>query len=244
MATNQLDEFLQQWPYDASGLGVRLAEGSDGRPVIQMRVDMGVLQLEVDGRPDGTRPYGEDSMLDHLLRFEFDDSELTLDDDQCTEIDREFVQYYHRRVCWLKLQSYAEAVSDADHTLALMDFCKRHSDDEQWIMSHEQYRPFVLFHRTQAEALAALDRTGPEEAIEALNEGLERIHGLFIEHEISEHFEDDDLVQRLTEFRETLRDEYEVGRTLNEQLADAVAAEQYELAARLRDELARREGTH
>ena len=46
---------------------------------------------------------------------------------------------------------------------------------------------------------------------------------------------------RLVDLRESLRNEYSVGQTLNEQLADAVEREQYELAARLRDELSRRD---
>jgi AcrR family transcriptional regulator len=37
-----------------------------------------------------------------------------------------------------------------------------------------------------------------------------------------------------------LREEYDVGRTLAEQLADAIAREQYERAAQLRDEISRR----
>jgi protein-arginine kinase activator protein McsA len=38
-----------------------------------------------------------------------------------------------------------------------------------------------------------------------------------------------------------MREEYRVGKTLAEQLADAVAAEEYERAARLRDEIAKRQ---
>jgi protein-arginine kinase activator protein McsA len=45
----------------------------------------------------------------------------------------------------------------------------------------------------------------------------------------------------LIELREELRQKHALGRTLREQLSDAVAAEQYERAARIRDELARRE---
>ncbi|MEC9003203.1 MAG: UvrB/UvrC motif-containing protein [Planctomycetota bacterium] len=56
-----------------------------------------------------------------------------------------------------------------------------------------------------------------------------------------EEFEEDELVQRLIELRETLRQQYEVGRTLEERLDDAIASEQYELAAELRDKLAQRE---
>jgi protein-arginine kinase activator protein McsA len=48
------------------------------------------------------------------------------------------------------------------------------------------------------------------------------------------------MVQKLKQFRESLRSEYELGKTLPERLADAVATEQYELAARLRDEMAQR----
>ncbi len=122
-----------------------------------------------------------------------------------------------------------------------MDICKKYSDDDQWTLSHEQYRPFVLFHRTQAAALASLDQGGPEEAIQTINRGLGTLREVFEEYDAEEHFEDDELVARLLDLRETLRKEYEVGKTLHEQLAEAVATEQYELAARLRDELAKRE---
>jgi len=44
-------------------------------------------------------------------------------------------------------------------------------------------------------------------------------------------------VRRLEEMRESVRERYEVGRTLDEQLAEAIRAEDYELAARLRDEI-------
>ncbi len=54
-------------------------------------------------------------------------------------------------------------------------------------------------------------------------------------------FEDDELVQRLVELRDTLREQYDLKPSLNEQLAKAVETEQYELAARLRDEITRRE---
>ncbi|HUE72970.1 MAG TPA: UvrB/UvrC motif-containing protein, partial [Pirellulaceae bacterium] len=131
----------------------------------------------------------------------------------------------------------------ADHTLKLMDFCRDHSSDEQWTMSHEQYRPFVMFHRTQAAALASLAEKGAEAAVEELNQGLDQIRQVFVEYEAEEEFDDDELVARLTELRESLRQHFRVGRTLAEQLADAIANEKYELAAQLRDELNRRDGS-
>jgi hypothetical protein len=142
----------------------------------------------------------------------------------------------------LQLKEFSLAVRDADHTLKLMDFCQQHSPSEQWTLSHEQYRPFVLYHRTQAAALELLQHDdGAELAIEEINRGLEMLHTLFVEFEAEEQFEEDELVQRLSEFRESLRDRYEVGKTLQEQLADAVAAEHYELAAKLRDKMNNRD---
>jgi hypothetical protein len=242
MARRQdIDFLLRNWPYEPGEVNARLIKASDGREVLQLRIEMGVLQLEVTHRPDGQRPGGAETYFDFLLGLaihEGDDLELT--EEQCNEVDREFIQYYHRRICWLALREFRRAVRDADHTLALMDFVKDCSPSEDWTMSHEQYRPFILFHRTQAAALATLEDATPEAAIEEINRGLGRMREFFDEYASDEVFEDDDMVMRLNELKESLREHYHVGRTLNERLADAIAAEQYELAARLRDEISRR----
>jgi UvrB/UvrC motif-containing protein len=238
-----IDRLLEGWPYQVGEVLARVVKAADGREVLQMRVDMGILQLEVEDRPDGTRPHGAASFFEYLQRREDDEPGFVLTTEQCMDADREFVQYYHRRICWLALREYRRAAQDADHSLAFMDFVKQHSPDEEWTMSHEQYRPFVLFHRVQAAALAELEDDGPEAAIKEINAGLARFRNLFEEYDAEERYDDDDLVGRLVELKESLREHYHVGRTLDEQLADAIAAEKYELAARLRDELSRR-GDH
>lgn len=236
-----LDDLLNNWSFDPATLNVRLVKGKDGRDVIQMRVDMGVLQLETTGRPDGDQFREHESVLDYLQDKSLSDPDRTLTEDECSEVDREFMQFYHRRICWLRLQYYHRAVMDADHTLRLMDVSEQMSPDEEWAGTHEQYRPFVLFHRTQAEALGELEENTAEEAVQAINVGLDTMRSFFAKHDAEEHFDSDELVVRLIELRESLRSEYAVGQTLKEKLAEAVAQEQYELAAQLRDELTRRE---
>ena len=57
-----------------------------------------------------------------------------------------------------------------------MDFVRRHGiGDEDYIASHEQFRGIVLFHRTEAAIALALERHRPEEAIDALRDGIERL---------------------------------------------------------------------
>lgn len=243
MGKQDIDHILKKWPFDPLAVNVRLLELSH-RQVLQMRVDMGILQLEIEGRPDGGKPGGSNTYFEFLQKkARKRQTEFVLNEDECIEVDREFVQFYHRRVCWLQLKEFQRAVKDADHTLKLMDFCKRHSPDEQWTISHEQYRPFVLYHRTQAAALAKLELdvdNCAELAVEEVNVGLDRLRELFEEYEAEEQFDEDELIQRLVEFRNNLKSKYSIGRTLKEQLADAVTAEDYERAADIRDQIAKR----
>jgi hypothetical protein len=242
MSQNQdIDFIFRQWPYQPGVISARLILAHDDREVLQMRIEMGLLQMEVQGRPDGEKPGGFETYLAYLSEQKKDAAEPTpLTDEECFEIDREFLQYYHRRICCLALREFDRAVSDSDHTLALMDFVLKYSPSEEWTLSHERYRPFVHFHRCQAMALATLEKGGPEAAIEELQQGLDKLRELFVQMEAEEQFDQDELVIQLRELKESLRKEYEVGPTLAEQLAEAVAAEEYERAARLRDEIARR----
>lgn len=87
--------------------------------------------------------------------------------------------------------------------------------------------------------MAALEQDQPEEAIVAIGDGLERMRQFFDEYDAEERYGEDEMVERLQELRDTLRDRYQVGKTLAERLAEAVETEQYELAAQLRDEIRR-----
>ena len=208
-----------------------------------MRVDMGILQMDTSGRPDGVQPEGFPTYYDYVVSCAFQQGEgFQLDEDHCAEVDREFYQYYHRRICWLTLKDYSSAVKDADHTLALMDFSTAYAPDEQWALAHEQFRPFVMFHRIQAAALVELEATEPEAAVKVIDEGLEGLTDVFEQHELEEHFEEDAFVVKLREMRSAVIEHYDLGPSLAEQLADAIAAEQYELAAEIRDRIAHRRG--
>ncbi|MCA9248713.1 MAG: hypothetical protein KDA42_16420, partial [Planctomycetales bacterium] len=170
-----IDGILQTWAYEPGNVVARFVEGDDGREVLQMRIEMGVLQMEVDGRPDGQRPYGAETYFDYLLSESLRDGDsFVLSEAQCEEVDREFVQFYHRRICWLALREFRKAKLDAEHTLELMEFAALHGPDEDWILSHEQYRPYVMFHQVKASALAALDEGGAETAIVEIEDGIRR----------------------------------------------------------------------
>ncbi|OHB76167.1 MAG: DNA helicase UvrBC [Planctomycetes bacterium RBG_16_64_10] len=241
-APEHLDYLLRRWPYEFGEVSARVVMGVDGRSVLQLRVDMGVLQMETTGRPDGTRPGGFDTYYDYLLSLAFEEGQsFELNAERCLEIDREFLQFFHRRICWLALRDFERAAADAEHTLALMNFSTAHAPSEQWAEMHEQYRPFVLFHRIQATALAQLEKDKAGAAIGVLDAGLEELRKVYVEGPLEEadDFDDDDLVLSLREMKDAIAEHYRVKPSLAEQLDQAVASEKYELAARLRDRIAR-----
>ncbi len=160
--------------------------------------------------------------------------------DHCVEVDREFVQYYHRRMAWLALQRYDRMLEDADHTLSLMDFVRGHCDDPDYVASHERFRGLVLFHRAQAAAALALERRKPEAAVDAVRDGAQLLAAHQQRWE-SEHALDETpnetLIEQLQVLEREIRRNFEVSKTLQEQLDEAVATEDYERAARLRDQM-------
>jgi hypothetical protein len=236
-----IDHLLRSWAFESGRPVVRRVSGDDGRELLQMRVDMGVLQLETTGRPDGEKPHGFLTYYDYLVSAAFQEgTDFSLGEERQVEVDREFYQFYHRRICWLTLNEYSRAAADADHSLRLMDFSSANAVDREWAIMHEQYRPFVMFHQAQAVALTKLQADDPEAAVEVIEKGLHSLADLFAQHGAEEHFDEDVFVVKLREMESSIKSHFHLGPSLAQQLAEAVAAEQYELAAKLRDRLARR----
>ena len=58
-----IDYILRGWDFKPGIVQDGKVQARDGRQVIQMRADLGVLQLETQGRPDGAQPHGHDTYL-------------------------------------------------------------------------------------------------------------------------------------------------------------------------------------
>ncbi len=63
----------------------------------------------------------------------------------------------------------------------------------------------------------------------------------FAAFDMEDEMDEDGMVQHLRKVEQSLREEYNIQATLQEQLAQAIAEEDYEKAARLRDELKQKE---
>ena len=64
--SQDIDAALKGWDFKSGVVQARLVQAGEGRQVIQMRVDLGILQMETAGRPDGTRPHGSATYFEYL----------------------------------------------------------------------------------------------------------------------------------------------------------------------------------
>jgi hypothetical protein len=241
-----LSRLLDEWPYEPGQINVRLIEGEDGEPRIQLRVDLGILQMRTEGRPDGQRPHGYESLLeyhearlDEAMAEDGSAASFVLNEEECRGLREEAVQYYHRYVCLLVLEDFEGVVRDTSRNLRVLDLCAKYAETEADRQVLEQFRPYITMMRARAMASQALKDNEPKAAIHAIDQGLEALRQHFAESGSGESFDESAEVKMLRGMREALMPKLPVSQKaeLRQRLQQAIAEENYELAAILRDEL-------
>jgi hypothetical protein len=236
---------LADWEFDPDRVQVRIISGDDGLAKIQMRIDLGVLQMERDGRPDGARPEGFESLLDR-----FEDSaqaaatagdRFILDSEQCALLLREGVQYYHRYVAAFHLERFDLVVRDTARNLRLFSFVARHARRKRDKMEFEQYRPYVEHMHARARASLALLENDYAGALGHIDSGIQAIRAFLGEYHQEDHESDCRELQFLLQWRRDVEKDRPVGplERLEQQLEVSVTLENYEQAARIRDQIRR-----
>jgi len=243
--SKDITPILAGWEHDHDELQVRIVAGDDGRDKIQMRIDLGLIQMELDGRPDGRRSGDFESLLDALesqaRAAEAAGDTFTLDSDACAALMREGVQYYHRYLASFHLQRYDLVVRDTERNLRLFAFVARHAIRQRDKLQFDQYRPYVTMMNTRALAAQVLARNDYHAALTLIDSGIEKIRTFLGEYGQSDHEAECFELSFLLRLRREVEEERPVGpvERLEQQLALAVALEEFEEAARIRDQLQR-----
>ncbi len=244
--SKDIHPILAGWDYDPDELQVRIIAGDDGREKLQMRIDLGLIQLEVSGRPDGRRPEGFESLLElyEARAAEVGGDEFSLDASACAALMREGVQYYHRYLAAFHLQRYDLVVRDTERNLRLFAFVVRHAARQRDKVQFDQYRPYVTMMRARAQASGALARDDHAAALSQIDRGIEEIRRFLRDYSHEENEAECMELGFLLRWRREVERDRPVGpvERLEQQLALAVELEDYEEAARLRDQLQRLKG--
>src|SRR5208282_5726671 len=208
-----ISRVLERWEYQPGQVVVRRFKGKDGRDKIQLRVDLGLLQMNADGRPDGKRPFGHESLLEHYQAQLYkhvaahggSDDGFQLKPEDCAKLQLEALQYHHRYICLLHLEDYAAVIRDAERNLAVFEFVGKHAETEELAWSLGQFRSQLLMVLTRARAAQALEADDYELGVRQVEEGLEQIRAFHREHGLTEAAEPNGEVQSLENWLEEIR---------------------------------------
>lgn len=239
-------DLLNSWPFDPDEFIARRITARDGSEKIQIRIDMGMLQLDVEGRPDGHRPHGAESLLHHFRAALPPRATRTggveLDQDGCEDLFQEAWQYYQRYLALFYLEDYAGVERDTSHNLEIFDLVQEYADSDEVKWYFEQYFPHAVMMQARASAMQVLEGEDYAEAMRLVQAGIDRIE------EFASDFDGDggDLMEEdfpeltfLRDWYQELEQERPLSQKeqLEQDLTSAVEAENFEEAARLRDKL-------
>lgn len=236
-----LNNLLRDWPHEPGQIKVRKILGDDGKEKVQLRIDLGLIQMDLVGRPDGQKPHGCESLLAYHQRRAREkqqrDERLVLTADECGELQQEGIQYYHRYISLFQLNDFAGVVRDTQRNLDLFQFVAEHTEREEIAGSLEQFRPYVMMMNTRAKASIELEREDYAGAIRQIERGREKIVAFFNESGNPEMAAKSPEIGFLDEWLEEVRSKRPLTKIelLQKEMENAIAREAYERAAELRD---------
>jgi hypothetical protein len=267
-----ISRLLADWPFEPDGNTARIIVGEDGREKIQLRVDLGLLQMEIDGRPDGVLIHGTNSWLDYYETQQQehdgaypDGPPFVLESTDCGELLREGVQYYHRYLGFWHLRRFELCARDTARNLRLFAFVRKFARHDRDKLQFDQWRPYVTMMHTRSVAMPLVELRLLEAALPVIDAGIEGIEDFLREYGQEDRLESVRELSFLKRWRrelaaqqnatnesvadtspdntrEALEKDIDPLARLNAALQQAIAEERYEDAARLRDEIRQQQG--
>jgi hypothetical protein len=242
-----ISDLLNSWEYQAGQIVVRRFQGKDGKEKIQLRVDLGLLQMNALGRPDGKQPFGHETLFEHFKarltaykeEHEGSGDGFKLDAEDCSKLQQEAIQFHHRYICLFQLKDYPGVIRDTQRNINVFDFVEEYAEARELAWSVMQLRPQLLMMQVRARATMAQEGNDHPAAIAAIESGIEDLKAFFLKIDRPELAEQSGEIQSLEAYLEEIR----ATRPLTEKerlenaLEEAVRREDYEKAAQYRDKL-------
>ena len=220
--------------------------GDDGKEKVQLRLDLGLLQMEADGRPDGRRPYGHESYLafhQNRLRAHIEragsQEGFVLTAKECEELRREAMQFYHRYVAFSALNDFERLIRDTERNLELLDFLWDARAGGRAVGRASSSGPYLIMMNTRGKVLMSLEAKDYTAALLQIRTGIRLLEEFFRKHDHQDAIAECQEIIALRKWALEIDEKrpQTLMERLRKDLAEAVQNEDYERAARLRDEL-------
>ncbi len=254
-ASLDISASIDGWGCARDELTARLIRGDDGRPRLQMRVELGVIQMETEGRPDGLTVGGGGGgggggfatqlaiTRDRLIRYRRrhrSDFGFELDADEIVVLEHEGRLFARRYLAWFVLGEWQRVISDSRHHLSILGLLRDHAQGNAEAQSAMfRWLPYAAMMLARAEAASAMSGGDNRLATKIVHSAQRRLKRHYRTHGGAGAYATSSEVRALkTVARQLHRHSPESPlRRLKRLLRIAVEREQYEKAAQLRDRI-------
>ena len=229
MNSDSYADMLSRWPYQSGKVLARVVSSEEAGERIQVRVELGILQMEMVGHPEGATPVYES----------LDPGTPGLDGATCLALQREAALYAYRAFILSVLERHDGVVRDMTRNLAVMSMIIRLAEgDEDRARAHSLTVQFLTIQARSRAAFAAA-RGDYVLARGTLESDLEEIRSALRRAGRSRDVDQAPEIQLLEGMRDMFVPRLPASQRqeMEERLAAAIDVENYELAAILRNEL-------
>lgn len=240
---------LSHWPYNQDN-SIRKIIDPNGAEKIQVRVDQGafqgILQMELDGRPDGRILHDAPFVLDHYqgqrdhhVQENGTEQGFNLTHAHCRELFDESRQIYERYVFLLQIQDYDRVIRDTERNMDLFRFVNRYAATEKDQLSLEKWWPYILRIHAIARVMIATQDEDYDSGIQIIRDTVSKIEALKDVDAEEFHVEKRRSTKALNELLEELDQKRPLteAERLKKDLLSAIELEDFEKAAQLRDRI-------
>ncbi|MEW5816930.1 MAG: UvrB/UvrC motif-containing protein [Spirochaetota bacterium] len=240
--TNDINYLLRNWEYDPDN-NIRIITSDDGHEVMQVRLPLGIEQYELDGRPDGRKLFGKETVLDELnsrldkyILDHGNDTGFIINHNDFLLLQNEGIFFYYRYLQLFQLGDFNRTARDTEHNLKICEFVEKYCKEESDSKSILQYKPYILRMNAISNAMLSLQKNVKIMAQQILEAAIMQIKKM---PEIDTPAFQLEKVRSINYLKSALKQVMENKispiEQLQVELEKAVEAEEYEKAAEIRD---------
>ena len=239
-----ISDLLNSWEYDPENC-IRILRLNSNREVLQVRQPLGIEQYELEGRPDGKTLFKHGTALaeylhkleQHERKFHSDEG-FKLNHSDYMLLRNESILYYYRYLLLFQLGEFERTVTDTEHNLKICELVEKFRQNKKDRQEILQYRPYILRINAIANAMISLQNKLKSVAKKILESAIDLIQTIPEIDTPEFKYEKSRSINYLKSTLDQIKDEdLTYIEQLEQELEEAVAIENYERAAEIRDQI-------